>query len=299
MARSFPPDVLVIDRSSILFARLEAGKQNPLVSAVKRYPLPAELWTDGPVSPGIGDPAPLIELIRRIRKEQGKLDRVSILLPDSWFRLVILEPASVPHRHQEAEEMIRWSLKRMLPVRPEDLRISWHVIGKTDTATRVLVAAAMEKTLAALEESFRAAGVTVVLIESLGLNVWNSIAARETATTADRVFLYLHDRDFTTALFRGDQPMFLRSRSIGDERSLLQEVRLSASYLASNLETETVERCYIAGGSIDNEMAAKIAQAFAAPAERVSLRDFASLGPSVDASGMEAELTACTGVFTA
>ena len=94
---------------------------------------------------------------------------------------------------------------------------------------------------------FAAAGLEVVLIEPVGLNIWNAIAVREAETTADRLFLYVRDTDFTTAVFRGSQPLFIRSRNLSAERTVEQEIRLSASYLRDSLAVETFANCYVAG----------------------------------------------------
>ncbi len=82
-----------------------------------------------------------------------------------------------------------------------------------------------------------------MLIEPIGLNIWNAIAVREGDTNADRLFLYLRDTDFTTAVFRGAQPLFIRSRNLSPERTIDQEIRLSANYLRDSLQVESFANC--------------------------------------------------------
>ena len=75
-----------------------------------------------------------------------------------------------------------------------------------------------------------------------------------------------------------------------------QEIRLSASYLRDTLQTAAFERCYVAGNeSADVQQA--LAHEFGAPVVPVALRNFVEQAPS-ETTGLEAELTACTGVFT-
>ena len=137
----------------------------------------------------------------------------------------------------------------------------------------------------------------MVLIEPIGLNIWNAVAVREQATTRDRVFFYIRDGDFTTAVFRGNQPLFIRSRNLNSQRTLQQEIKLSASYLRDTLQTQSIEQCYLAGNHVNGELSAEIGAQFGAPVRRVSLRDCVEQAPS-EATSFEAELTACTGVFT-
>jgi Tfp pilus assembly PilM family ATPase len=296
MATRFPPDVVVLDTDGFLHARLSRGKNAARIDAAKAYRLPAGTFTPGVVSPELTNGAALADTLRRLRLDSGRWDSVSILLPDSWFRINIVEMPPLPDRSQEALEAVRWSLKRTLPIAPESLRVSYETLQKTTTGVKLIVLSAVEKTLADIESTFGAAGMEVVLIEPIGINIWNAIAVRETATTNERLFVYVRDNDFTTAVFRGPQPLFIRSRNLSGDRTLQQEIRLSASYLRDSLQAVSVERCYVAGNAVGPDVEAALASEFDAPVSAVSLGDFVERMPS-DVAGMQAELTACTGVF--
>jgi len=299
MPRSFPPQVAVLGTDSLTFARFEPTRGNPRLVSSKTYPLPASTWEPGVVTPVLRDPEALTSLADRLRRENGRFERLSLLLPDTWFRINILDVASLPERRGEAEEMVRWNLKRTLPIRPEDLRMSWLQAGSSDGGHRVFVVAALDRTLTAIEESFRAAGIEIVLIESTGLNLWNSVIVREhPAATGDRILVYLRGDDFTAAVFRGATPLFVRSRAMTGERALMQEIRLSASYVKANVRSESLERCYVAGSSIDAALVQEVGEEFGAPSSRITLSDVAEVPESV-AAGADAELAACTGVFAA
>jgi type IV pilus assembly protein PilM len=249
----------------------------------------------GVVTPELQNEAVFAEALRRMKLETGRWDKVSVLLPDSWFRMNIIELQALPERANEAAEVIRWSLRRTMPIDPSQLRLSYEVL--TRTPPRVLAVSAVEATIAAIERLFEAAGIEVVLIEPAGLNLWNAITAREAVTTRDRIFFYIRENDFTTALFRGPLPLFIRSRSLSGDRTLQQEIKLSATYLRDTLQTTSVEKCYVAGNGINGEVTTAISAEFSAPVEKIGLRDVAeqALG---DVAGYEAELAAATGVFT-
>lgn len=297
MSRSFPPDVVVLDTDSLVHARLGRGKVNPLIAQAKSYRLAADTFTNAVVTPELANESALAETLRRLKMETGKWTRVSLLLPDSWFRINIIDLPSLPDRGGEAMEVVRWSLKRTLPIPPDTLRITWSVLSKTPAGVKVLVLSAVEKTLANIEKVFTSSGLEVILIEPIGLNIWNAIAVREAETQNDRIFLYLREREFTTAVFRGEQPLFIRSRNLGGERTLQQEIRLSASYLRDNLGTDTIEHCYVAGSGINADVAGVLSEEFAAPVRTLQLREMVEQMPS-DVYGIDAELAACTGVFT-
>jgi type IV pilus assembly protein PilM len=296
MARSFPSDVVVIDTDALVHARFGRGKKGPRLVQAKPYRLPEETFTPATVTPQLANEAALAETLRRMRNETGRWDKVSLLLPDSWFRINLVDLPTLPERESEAMEVVRWSLKKTLPIPTEQLRVTYSVLSREGSAATVLVLSALEATLAAIEKTFGAAGIDVVLIEPLGLNIWNAIAVREAETTADRLFLYVRHTDFTTAVFRGAQPLFIRSRNLSTERTVEQEIRLSASYLRDTLAVESFANCYVAGlgGAAVHET---LATEFNTKVQPVHLRDYVEEMPA-DLHNLDAELTACTGVFT-
>ncbi len=295
MARSFPPDVVVLDSDSLIHARAVRGRKEMQIVQAKSYALRDDTFAPGVVSPQLQNEAMFADVLRRMKLETGKWDKVSVLLPDVWFRMNIIELQALPERSNEAAEVIRWSLRRTMPIDPAALRMSYEILSRTPP--RVLAVSAVEVTIAAIERLFEAAGIEVILVEPVGLNIWNAITARETVTARDRIFYYIRERDFTTALFRGPQPLFIRSRNLDGERTLQQEIKLSATYLRDTLQTTSVENCYVAGNGIDDSVTEAIGSEFSAPVRRITLRDVAEQPPG-DVSWYEAELTAATGVFT-
>jgi Tfp pilus assembly PilM family ATPase len=293
--KSFPPDVVVLDTDSLLHARFARGRTGARIAQAKTFRIASDTFAPAIVTPELVNEAALAETLRRMKAETGRWDKVSLLLPDSWFRMNILELQSFNERAGDAAQVVRWSLKRTLPIPPEELRVAYDVISRLGTQTKVLVVSGVEKTLAKIEAAFTNAGIDVILIEPLGLNLWNAIAVRENGAPGDRLFLFVREREFTTAVFRGAQPLFLRSRNLSVDRTLQQEIRLSASYLRDSLGTESFAQCYIAGVS-GADAAAAVTAEFAAPVTTVALRDYVEESPAI--TGHDAELTACAGVFT-
>jgi type IV pilus assembly protein PilM len=296
MARSFPPDVLVIDTDAIVHARFGRGKKNPRLVQTKAYRLAADTFTPSMVTPQLANEASLAETLRRLRNETGRWDKVSLLLPDSWFRINIVDLPSLPAKEADAMDVVRWSLKKTLPIPPEQLRVAFSVLSREGQGAKVMVLSALEATLTAIERVLGAAGLDIVLIEPLGLNIWNAITVREEESPGDRLFLYVRDTDFTTAVFRGSQPLFIRSRNLSSVRTVEQEIRLSANYLRDSLAVDSFAKCYVAGkgGAAVHET---LASEFNTQVRPVELRDYVEDAP-VETYGLDAELAACSGVFT-
>lgn len=298
MASAFPTEVFVLDAERLVLARFERKGRLPLVVSSRQYRFPEAPFTENGMTPSLEKAEVLIETIRRAEREAGGIDRASLLLPDSWFRMNLLDLPIEADRGTSPVELIRWAVKKTLPIRPEDVRFAWTPLQKTATATQILAIGAMESTLAALEGAFRQADITLVLIEPLGLNIWNAIASRVTDATAERLFFFLGDDEFTTGVFKGPIPVFLRSRNLSAARSIQQEILLSASYMKSRLEWKTPAECWVSGNRIDEALLQTIGSEFEAPVHRTRLAEFADPGSETHAA-LDVELTGCTGVFTA
>lgn len=299
MARTYPTDVAVFGPTSIIHGRFERGRKSLRILGARSYALPEKTFGSGLVTPLVENREPVANAIRRMKIDSGRMERISLLLPDSWFRINILDLPTLPDSRKEADEIVRWQLKRTMPIRAEEFRIAYQPVGRENGHVQVLVLAAYEKALASIENSFQEQQIEVSVLEPIGLNIWNAIVTREATTNETRVFLYLRDRDFTTAVFRGTTPLFIRARNLTGERSLVQEVKLSASYFRNTVQTENqiISTCYIAASTIDDETVAALADEFSSTARRVKLTEYADAADSVETAPIMAELTACTGVF--
>jgi Tfp pilus assembly PilM family ATPase len=291
-------DIAIFNLDSVSFVRLVPGKTRPHVEKLRQWSLPHGTFEIGAVTPSLRNAEAITEVASRMKVEAGRLERVTVLLPDSWFRMNLIDVPKLPRKAKEANEVVRWSLKRSTPFNPNELRIQWMPISsRGQEPARILVISALEKSIAMIEAAFSSAGVAVGAIEAAGLNVWNAILTRDTPTDG-RVLVYLRDHDFTTCVFKGTEPLFIRSRSLGGERRVEQEIRLSASFLRPMLETNPVSKCYVAGnGQVTSHVVDVLTREFGADVEVLDLPAFADTS-AVDASHSEAELIACRGVLT-
>jgi hypothetical protein len=86
---------------------------------------------EGTVSPALlkcslSNPAELSRsLVKGLENAGGKAGRAALVLPDIAGRVSLFTVPELPHSHHLAEEMIRFRMKRSLPIRPEDIAISF------------------------------------------------------------------------------------------------------------------------------------------------------------------------------
>jgi len=71
MARSFPPDVVVLDSDSLIHARVGRGRKAMQILQAKSYTLRDDVFVPGVVSPQLQNEAVFAEVLRRMKLETG------------------------------------------------------------------------------------------------------------------------------------------------------------------------------------------------------------------------------------
>ncbi|MCX7973915.1 MAG: hypothetical protein N3B16_05375 [Candidatus Aminicenantes bacterium] len=109
-------------------------------------------------------PDKLLTLIQQeLKKIGGQKGALSLLLPESCFRVFLLLTESLPASSQERLALIRWRVKKLYPLLPEDFRFdyqSWRI----DSGYKLLVVGAKETVIKEYEDLFSRAGWQVRLI---------------------------------------------------------------------------------------------------------------------------------------
>lgn len=107
-----------------------------------------------------GIDAPVLEeALGRLQREVAGARRPAVVVPTGWVRVHLLEFDELPRKRAQLEEVVRWRLKKLLPVRPTDLRLDVVPIKMVDDRHHVLCVTALERALEELEGAFRAAGL--------------------------------------------------------------------------------------------------------------------------------------------
>jgi hypothetical protein len=160
-----PPHAFALGADAFVYGRM--GKDRQGLERVEALALD-EGWSQlGPVGVLHVDRALLAGALDTMLKRLDKPpSRASLVVPNAWVRSIVLDIDSLPRQRAEAEEVLRWRLKKLLPCRPEEVRIDWLPTGGSG---RVLVLLALERPLAVVEETFAAAGVQIGRVEPSAL----------------------------------------------------------------------------------------------------------------------------------
>ena len=160
--QSAPPlHVFALGEEALLYGRLSRARD--ALARIERCELPESWYQLGPVGLLQLDKHALVGALGVINKVLDKpATRSSLVVPNSWVRSLVIEPGPLPRDHQEAEDVVRWRLKKLLPCRPEEVRLDFVASNGSD---RVLVLLALDKPFTVLEECFAGAGIRLGRIE--------------------------------------------------------------------------------------------------------------------------------------
>ena len=150
----------------------------------------------------------LATVARRLEKAPTP---ASLVAPNSWVRSVVIDAGVLPRDRQEAEDVVRWRLKKLLPCRPEEVRLDFIPGGESG---HVLVILALDRPMAVVEEIFAGAGVQLGRIEPAVL----ALTALLPAVPTPVLIVAIEERALALVVLAGGKPVLVRHKPLpGDQ----------------------------------------------------------------------------------
>jgi len=229
-----PAHAFVLSRTRLTYVGPEdpgrsAAGTPPAVRAVS-CPLPADAFQDGASGVPVAL-APLAGAVSRLLAEAAvRMPAASLVVPDDFVRVLLVD-VEEPERHaKEVEEILTWKFGRTFGEPAPALRISWRPAGPGASGTRVLALAVPEEAAASWEGPFERAGIRIGAVEIEALAVSSLGAA---SVGGEGLVLWSRGGTAAVAHFEKGLLRFLRVRAAGDPEAAVQELRLTASFVAS------------------------------------------------------------------
>lgn len=125
---------------------------------------------------------------------------VTVVVPDAMVRVVLLDFDVMPSKAEEAESVVRFRLKRMLPFDADTAAVSYQVMRETRGNVSVLAVAMPVDLRNEYEQAVREAGYEpgAVLPSTLA-----AVAMLDPAETKAQLLLNIDEASMTTAIVRG------------------------------------------------------------------------------------------------
>jgi len=247
-----PPHVFALDERALRYARFVKSGAGWELREMRRVELPADTFQTGLLGGPVRDPAAFQTAVAQLLAVlSAPVREASLVLPDSWQRLAFVESAELPRSLEQQEEVVRWKVKRLLPFRVEDLRLSWNEVAPLANQAeprRLLVAYALEPLLAQLESAFAAANVWIGRVVSESLALVPAVGEPLTAAQLGALAV-VRDGGYTLLFARRGEPVLYRFKALDDSLTPAQrtsaterDLRLTRAFVAEQLPDLALER---------------------------------------------------------
>lgn len=171
----------------------------------------------------------VINAVREALENVGGRSRdVIAVLPDAAVRVVLLDFETLPDKRDEAEEVVRFRLRKSLPFDVDKAKVSYHA-QKANGTVRVIAAVTLRSIIEDYETAFQEAGF------SPGMVVPSMLAALGGAP-ADKATLVVKVDARTTSIAILDDQQLLLFRTLENTRG----VTISGEQLAEDIYPSVV-----------------------------------------------------------
>jgi hypothetical protein len=209
----YPATAIGFEKELATMVQLERGRGGS--SALRRaatVALPESLIRPSFDEPNISDPAELSAALRDLATSAGLLQqkRWSVSLPDAASRTLIVTLESAPASHAELEEVLTWKMERGFGATLDELSISRERLpADSQGRDRYLVVATQTAILAEYESALHILGWRAGLIvpRHIGEGQWLTMNGGR----GDSLLLSSSEKGFTAVVFRGKQPLIVRT----------------------------------------------------------------------------------------
>ena len=197
--------------------------------------LPAGALDVGPVGLQAIHDDVLGPVLARLRGVAEGTGTAAVIVPTGWLRSFLIDVDRLPRREDELFDVVRWRLKKMLPIPPTELRLAVIRLPESEGQRRLLVMTGIERAMAAIETCYSAIGIEVGLITTRLF----ALVPRLTGVTLPTLVIQ-HEESFLSLLLLVDGvPRLLRTKPLplnhDDGKAVLREATLTLGFIRESV----------------------------------------------------------------
>jgi len=245
-----PPHVFSLDAESLRYAQILRDRQGYRVRGYRTVALPRDAFHSGLLGGPLRDPAGFETLAGGlVRGIQGGVRAASLVIPDAWLRVAFAESGELPKSAEQRDEVLRWKLRRLVPFRVDELRVSATEVAplpRQEEPRRLLLGFGIEQLLAQIEAAFAAHGVRLGLISNTSLSLLGALDARREETVA---LALVEEHGYTLVFARSGEPILHRYKAfagglpeVGRTGLIVRDLKLTRNFLDEQLPGVPLER---------------------------------------------------------
>ena len=200
--------------------------------------LPNDGFEIGPVGLQAMDREAVAPVFARLKGAAEGAKTAAVIVPTGWLRSYLIDLDRIPRKEADLEDVVRWRLKKLLPVAPTDLRLSVIPLPESGGKTPVLVMAGIERAMAAVEATFSSIGIEVGLITTRLF----AIVPRDAGAGRPILVIQFEESFLSLLLLSEGVPQLLRTKPLatgGDScDTVLRETGLTLGFIRGKLGVE-------------------------------------------------------------
>ena len=206
-----PSVVLELEPGFVAGARLDRSSHQ--VRSMEVREVEAGALVPLPNRPNVTNEAAVRSAVNQVVEKVGNgSGRLGLLLPDPSVRVATLVFETLPGGRHEAEALVRWKMRTVLPYPPEEARISFQVLGREANSVEVLALAVRQSVLAEYEAALAGVngGASLVLPATMAL-----LPLLPDPAEGGQLLVHVCAGSTTTVVVVGGRVRFWRNRWMG------------------------------------------------------------------------------------
>jgi type IV pilus assembly protein PilM len=269
---AYPNVGIEINSDCIRLASIASRKGKIQVEHMESIPLPSDAIQINPFKPNILQWEPVVGALNELwSRNRNRPPKVCLLLQDRAALAFQLALESAPDNYEECLEMIRFKLKKSVPFRIEDARVTFFLdSGEADFRSRNLWVMVMNpQVLHQYEEMIQATiGAECGLVDLSTFNLMN-LAHAEILSSGwkadDHLYVNLNRNYISLAITQGDRLKFYRSRELertnGSLEEAMSEIHPTMMFYQDKLGGEKLSRAFVYSLERTEELSRNLEQA--------------------------------------
>jgi type IV pilus assembly protein PilM len=237
-----PPAAVEVAPEGVLAAALTGRGQAPVYAF---QPLPAGTLVPGIAEANLRAPEAVAAAIRSaLGQVSPRSHAVTLLLPDTVVRVFVLDFDALPAKAAEANSVLRFRLRKMIPFDVEHAGLSYQILAESKTECKVLAAVLPGPILQEYEAAVRAAGYEPGAVLPASLAALEAIDSMESVLTAT-----LSGAALTTCIVNGQDLLLYRTLDLPEEPGLRRDevrrgIAVASAYFEDKLQARPTRICY-------------------------------------------------------
>lgn len=233
-----------------------------------------DAWALETLPEGVVRPAPLAENVadtevldqalgRAVSQVADGQRRCVLLVPDLLARTTVLEFDEMPERETQADELLRWRLKKELPFDVAQAALSYHAQSGPGAAREVLVTACLRELLRQYEAAAERQGLEPGWVT---LSTLAALGCLEPEVQEARLLVKRDAGSLSLAVTHGGEVRFFRSLPLAagtqavDDQTLFDKIYPAAVYFQDQWKQTLSQILFVGGGPAPEGLVRRLEQ---------------------------------------